>query len=155
MSDFETITRQLKSKPILLVDSDAGECRLITREQMTRRMMDATDAFEAGILMDLERGASNFAKLAGREDREFVMTDLQAITAMPYATLDGWIARGVLTPSIREGDGGGRNKERLFSWRDAFAAGALAALRRQCVAIPMLKRVSRLLTSTRDAVEVA
>jgi hypothetical protein len=108
-------------------------------------MVESTDAFAAGTMMDLDRAAVNFATLAGREDREFLMADIEAVTALPRATIENWIGRGLLAPSIRAGDGGGRNKQRLFSWGDAFAAGALASLRRQGVAIPMLKKVSQLL----------
>jgi hypothetical protein len=134
--------------PLLLIDNDAGQVRLISRADGLRRMNDAT-GFEVASLMDLQRALESFARIVGKDDRTFEIADIGKITALGTKGADFYIREGVVTPSVRPGDGPGRGKSRLFSWRDAFIAGVVGSLRRQNVGLASLRKVSRLLAAER------
>ena len=129
MSEFQDLQATLSKTPILLIDADNGDVRLIGRAAMTDRIMGAGDAAAVGTMMDLAAAAKNLARIAGQDDRDFTIADIQTIAAMPRPSIENWMLRGLLAASIREGDGtGGRGKERLFSCGDAFCAAVLARL---------------------------
>lgn len=157
MSDYQDLREKLTKTPILLVDADSGDVRLICREKMAERIMGAIDQSDVAVMMDLSRGLINFAKLAGDEDRDFTITNIETITGLPSATIDSWIGKQIIVPSVCEGNSnGGRGSARLFSWRDGFVCGAMASLRRQGVSLQLLRKVSRLLAvAATSSVEVA
>jgi len=155
MSDYQDLRDQLAITPILLVDADSGDVRLICREKMAERIMGAIDSSDVAVMMDLSRGLVNFARLAGRDDRDFTVADIEKITGLPYATVDSWVQKQIIVPSVQAGEGhGGRGTARLFSWRDGFVCGAMAGLRRQGVSLALLRKVARLLVAKYMAVEV-
>jgi hypothetical protein len=149
MSDYQDLRDKLTKTSILLVDADSGDVRLIGRAKMAERIMGAIDSSDVAVMMDLSRGLVNFARLAGDEDRDFTIADIEKITGLPYATIDSWIAKQIIAPSVCEGSSnGGRGSARLFSWRDGFVCGVMASLRRQGVGLPLLRRVSTLLAAS-------
>lgn len=156
MSDYQELRETLTRTPMMLVDADSGDARLLSRERASQRVMGAVESSDVAILMDLSRALENFSSLTGRDDRDFTVTDIEKITGLPYATVDSWVQKQIIVPSVQEGHGGGgRGSARRFSWGDAFAFGAMASLRRQGVSLGLLRKVARLLVSIRGEVKVA
>jgi hypothetical protein len=82
----------------------------------------------AFLILDLEESYERFQLLAGED--AYTLAQLAALANVAYSTVRVWADEAVLVPSIRDCDGPGRGRERLFSKLDAFSCCVAGTLRR-------------------------
>lgn len=144
MSDFVEISMETADKPLLLVDSDERIVRLVSRDEVARIVAGAEPG-NLACLLDLQRCLASLANVIGTDNCVLSMEQIGTITGLGYGIANHWVQQKILTASIRGGDGAGKGKDRLFSWRDGFIAGVVGSLRRQRVSLDMLRKVADLL----------
>ena len=150
MADWHDIADRLRVTPLLVVDCDRGTARLVTRAEAVTLVEQATTA-NLGYLMDLSRCLASYARIVGTADRTLTIDEVGSISGLGRDTVSYYAHEGVLTPSVRPSEGPGRGRVRLYSSRDGYIAGVVGSLRRQRVAMDILRRVAELLRQPADA----
>jgi hypothetical protein len=146
MSDtLQEIRQSVATSPFLLIDADEDSARLLTHGEAMKRLTTGDNSI--AIMVDVSRCLASFERLTTGHER-FELCDLVKITANPKSTINHWVNVGLIEPTVRPAHGSGRYNTRLFSKADAFRAGLIASLRRHGVALPMIRRVLRLLTTS-------
>lgn len=148
MSHYVRLKKSVRHTSHLIIDGATDEVRLVD-EETTFHMMNETGLFRSQVVMNASRALENFAQLSGKDDRNFTLREITAMTGQPYSQVYGWLLEKVIWPSVRPPSGSGRGKESLFSWGDAFAAGVVGSLRRNGVGLPLLKQVQPLFNKTK------
>ncbi len=132
MTHYETLKKRLAATPYLVADAVSGDVKLVDSATAFRLMTEA-GPFPTNAIADLAKALEGFAQLdgVGKSDREFGLREIAKIAGMTYHLAYHYVSREVLVPSIRSAGGSGRGDvEALFSWQDAFVAGAVGTLRR-------------------------
>jgi hypothetical protein len=150
MEQYERLLEQLKSTPFLVADGATGEVKLV-REKDALRLLANTGLFNSKVIMNVGRALENFGVLIGKADRTFGLRDIATMTGTPYSQAYNWIAEKVIVPSVRPTTGSGKGKDAVISWTDGFIAGICGSLRRQGVRLEMLRGVSPLFTTKKQA----
>jgi len=79
-------------------------------------------------------------------ERGFYAGEAATITGIPYRTIDHWARTGLVTPSISQARGAGRN--RLYSFSDLIALRVARELRGKGTSVQSLRKVITLLRNT-------
>ena len=145
-TDYERIKNQLRDRPFLIVDGITGRVRLANQASALRKMNEGD--FPAAVILNASAALKRFARFrgVGEADHQFSLRDVATIAGIGYVRMWQHVADGILTPSIRPfgGRGTGDSCEGLFSWGDAFVAGAIGCLRRQGVRGTVLRKIQPL-----------
>ena len=147
MSEYERLKKLLDQKPFLVADAKTGEVALVTQKSAFGLMVSEDGPFPTKFIANIGAALTGFAKLAGKEDREFGLREIAKIAGVSYHLCYFHIVKQRLfLPSIRPftGSGKGKDSEGRFSWADAFTAGTVGCLRRAGFHKDVLKKVQPL-----------
>jgi hypothetical protein len=105
------------------------------------------------VILDLGHTRRMFRNLAGAETRVFDRSEVAAVAGTTKHVIFGWVADGLVRPSVRSKDSHGPGHGMAFNWRDAFIAAALGSLGRGGCDLRTLREASRVLYNASDMQE--
>lgn len=147
-SHYQSLKGEFRSKSYLVVEATSKHVDLSDEAGAMRVLRQSKNGlFQSVLVMNVARALENFARIVDVDDRSFTLAELATIVGIPVGKLNLWLSDGVLVSTEREGSGKGKGKERLFTWRDAFAAGVCGSLRRQGLSLEILCKVRKKLGS--------
>lgn len=144
-SDKDQLRAKLQAMPFLAIDIATGDARLATGMEILPLLGEKTH-----LIAHLAKALANFELITNQT--EFSLDELSRVTGASYAMLYSWMRQGIIEPSIVPRRGAGRGCGPVFSFRDAYTAATIAALRRQRVTLDVMKQISPLLSGATNSV---
>ena len=144
MTHYQRLEKLLNDKPYLVADAVTREVALVNQTFAFELRVSEKQPFPTRFMLYAREALEGFARLVGTEDREFSLPEIAKIEGVSYGLAYQHVVKmRLFKPSVKPfcGSGKGESCEGRFSYADAFAAGAIGALRRQGFPPKVLRKV--------------
>lgn len=139
-------------KYILLAEHTTGSVHLLAgseKAQTVERITKKASQPVAFTEFDVGHTYEAFLSKFGPRDRQFSLTEIADVAGISYPNAHKWMKDGIFEPSVRGRQGQGRGRNIIFSFHDAFIAGAAGALLRAGCSLETIKTASMMLRGTK------
>ena len=147
MTHYQRLEKILNDKPYLVADAVTHEVALVNQTLAFAIQVSEKQPFPTLFMLCAREALRGFTRLVGTDDREFSLREIAKIEGVSYNLSYQHVMRmGIFKPSVKPFNGSGKGAlcEGRFSYADAFAAGAIGALRRQGFAPKVLRKIQPL-----------